>query len=331
MTDAPRGVEVDLLVEGVPLPKHRDTSGENRTYVIASPDREYTIQVRSSEIDCLATACVEGHRVLCRSESFLPVWKGKSRSFCGFETERALRPVEHGTDLEQSTTHRPFVFTVPEGREDVEATAMRCVEVQLFAVEKDLVPWRGARAGCVHSRVEEPQRPILASHERKNYYVCGEEPIATRPGDPVTSTRRLGSGYRWVGDRKMRERVKQGPPLGRIVIHYVGRDQANRLRALPSQPRALAAPPWAGAFGAAPAADPSRPRVVVDAPNVARYFAAATSAGRQRPADVDALVLEGEAPDALLVLVFSSPVSWEELFPYAPPLLVGGARRAQLG
>ncbi|CAE7458168.1 unnamed protein product [Symbiodinium sp. CCMP2592] len=311
MTDMLRGIEVELLdQEGVPLPKHRDVTADHRTYVIASPNREYTIEVRSPFVDCLATASVEGHRVLCNEDSFLPVWRGKSRTFQGFETQRVVQQAAQGSAMDLRTTYRPFVFTVPEGQEDAETSALRCVEVELFRAEKELVPWHRGRAACVQNRVDNPTRPMLATHERKNYEVSGEEPIATRPGDPVTTTRRAGGGYLWQGNRKMREKLKKGDSLGRIVIHYVGFDQASRLRPLPRASRAEPAPSWAGAHGAAPADDSLGPRVVVDAPNVARYFAAGGARGRL--ADLDPFVLEGVlddivavAPDVVLVLVFS--------------------------
>lgn len=108
----------------------------------------------------------------------------------------------------------------------------------------------------------------------------------------------------------MREKLKKGDSIGRIVIHYVGFDQASRLRPLPRASRADPAPSWAGAHGAAPADDSLGPRVVVDAPNIARYFAVGGARGRL--ADLDPLVLEGVlddiiavSPDVVLVLVFS--------------------------
>ena len=120
----------------------------------------------------------------------------------------------------------------------------------------------------VTDRTDAPTMPISTRLERKAHGATGDAPIAVRPGEEIEQIR-TGGGYR-VNEAGKKLAWERGEELWCTTIHYVGRQTTHSVQV--QEEHAEAAPSsWAGLWGGGISQD-ARPRVVVDAPNVARYF-----------------------------------------------------------
>mmetsp|Transcript_46112 Transcript_46112/g.147233 ORF Transcript_46112/g.147233 Transcript_46112/m.147233 type:complete len:314 (-) Transcript_46112:1523-2464(-) len=173
------------------------------------------------------------------------------------------------------------------------------------------VEYRPCRNSWSNARVEDLSQPWMLQKEKKMYAASGEAPLATHLGEVKEIVRRCGRGCRegWTNQ------LSKGQHLHSVCLRYVSRDHARRMGLIPdsatSSAAAAAAPPWAGALGAAPETGSAANglRVVVDVPNVARYFGSGQGL-HMPPLDVVILrslleALASEAPEAQVICVCS--------------------------
>ncbi len=139
--------------------------------------------------------------------------------------------------------------------------------MKIWEAREVLRPDRPCR-NSVADRPDAPTMPISTRIERKSHGATGDAPIAVRPGEEIVQIH-TGGGYR-ANEAGQKLEWERGEELWCTTIHYVGRQRTHSVQV--QEEHAEAAPvSWAGLWGGSISQD-ARPRVVVDAPNVARYF-----------------------------------------------------------